>query len=62
MKTSELFEKEINLIKNDHLKNIVKNTLDESPECIQTIPSSSSGRILFLIGSVTVSSTSIISS
>ena len=44
MRTSELFEKEINLIKNEHMRNIVANTLDASPECIQTIPASSSGR------------------
>lgn len=42
MKTSELFEKEINLIKNEHLRNIVTNTLNASPECIQVIPASSS--------------------
>lgn len=44
MKTSDLFIKEINLIKNKHMQNIVKETLDSSPECIQTIPSSSSGK------------------
>lgn len=44
MKTSNLFEKEINYIQNDILKTIVKDTLDESPECIQTIPASSSKR------------------
>ena len=44
MKTSELFKKEINFIKNEHMKNIVINTLDNSPECIQTIAASSSGR------------------
>ena len=44
MKTSELFDKELKLIKNEHMRNIVANTLDASPECIQTIPASSSGR------------------
>lgn len=44
MKTSELFKKEIGFIKSKHLQNIVINTLDASPECIQTIPASSSGR------------------
>lgn len=44
MKTSELFKKEISLIKNEHMRNIVANTLDASPECIQVIPASSSGR------------------
>lgn len=44
MKTSELFKKEINFIKNEHLRNIVANTLDASPECIQTIAASSSGK------------------
>lgn len=44
MKTSKLFEKEINYIQNENLRNIVVDTLDASPECIQTIPASSSGR------------------
>lgn len=44
MKTSELFEKELKLIKNEHMRNIVAATLDASPECIQVIPASSSGR------------------
>lgn len=44
MRTSEIFEKEINLIKNEHLRSIVSSTLDASPECIQTIPASSSGK------------------
>lgn len=44
LKTSELFEKEISFIKNEHMRKIVAITLDESPECIQTIPASSSGR------------------
>lgn len=44
MKTSELFDKELKLIKNKHMRNIVSFTLDASPECIQTIPASSSGR------------------
>ena len=44
MKTSELFEKEIGLIKNEHMRNIVANTLDASPECIQRIPASATGK------------------
>lgn len=44
MKTSELFQREIEFIKNEHLRNIVANTLDASPECIQTISASSSKR------------------
>ena len=44
MKTSELFEKEIAYISNETLQNIVKDTLDAAPECIQTIPASSSGK------------------
>ena len=44
MRTSELFEKELKLIKNEHMRSIVAATLDASPECIQTIPASSSGR------------------
>ena len=44
MKTSELFEKELKLIKNKHMRKIVAKTLDASPECIQTIPASSSGK------------------
>lgn len=44
MKTSELFKKEINYIVNETLQKIVIDTLDASPECIQTIPASSSGK------------------
>ena len=44
MKTSELFEKEIGYIGNETIRKIVAETLDMSPECIQTIPASSSGR------------------
>ena len=44
MKTSELFEKEIALIKNSHIKEIVRRTLDLAPEAIQTVPASSSGK------------------
>lgn len=44
MKTSELFKKEIAYISNETLQNIVRDTLDAAPECIQTIPASSSGK------------------
>lgn len=44
MITSELFKEEINYIKNDTLRNIVVSTLNNAPECIQTIPASSSGK------------------
>lgn len=44
MKTSELFEKEIGFINNQTIKDIVRDTLDASPKCIQTIPASSSGK------------------
>lgn len=44
MKTSELFKREIEFIKNEHLRNIVINTLDAAPKCIQNIPASSSGK------------------
>lgn len=44
MRTSELFQKEINYIDNEHLKNIVVETLDSAPECIVHIPASSSGK------------------
>lgn len=44
MKTSELFTKEIGYISDETLKKIVVDTLDASPECIQTIPASSSGK------------------
>lgn len=44
MKTSELFTKEIGYISDETLKKIVIDTLDASPECIQIIPASSSGK------------------
>lgn len=44
MKTSELFEKEIGYIQNETIRKIVAETLDMSPDCIQTIPASSSGK------------------
>lgn len=44
MKTSELFKREIEFIKNKHLRIIVSNTLDAAPKCIQSIPASSSGK------------------
>lgn len=44
MKVSENFKKELDYIKNDTLRQIVKDTLDASPECIVHIPASSSGR------------------
>jgi len=44
MKTSDLFINELDCIANGDLKNIVINTLNASPKCIQVIPASSSGR------------------
>ena len=44
IQTSSLFAKEIGYISNETLKNIVKDTLDAAPQCIQIIPASSSGR------------------
>lgn len=44
MKTSEHFKNELAYIQNNTLREIVAATLDESPECIVTIPASSSGR------------------
>lgn len=44
MKTSELFTKEIGFITDETLQKIVADTLDASPECIQIIPASSSGK------------------
>ena len=44
MKTSELYEKEIGYIKNPTLQKITKDVLDSAPECIQTIPASSTGK------------------
>lgn len=44
MKTSEIFKKDIKFIKSKHLQKIVANTLDASPECIQYIAASSTGK------------------
>jgi hypothetical protein len=44
MKTSDLFEKEINFISNETLQEIIRDTLNAAPECIATIPASSSGK------------------
>lgn len=44
MKTSELFRKEIEFISDETIQKIVVDTLDSSPECIQIIPASSSGK------------------
>ena len=44
MKTSECFEKELEYIGNEILRKVVADTLDASPECIQVIPASSSGK------------------
>lgn len=44
MKTSELFKKEIGFIVNPTIRQIVIETLDKSPECLQTIPASSTGK------------------
>lgn len=44
MKTSEHFKNELAYIQNNTLREIVAATLDASPECIVTIPASSSGR------------------
>lgn len=44
MKVSDYFEKELNYISNRHLRNIVINTLNVSPDCIVHIPASSSGK------------------
>lgn len=44
MKTHEHFTNEINLIVNPDLRRIVEDTLDASPDCIVTIPASSSGK------------------
>lgn len=41
---SSLLEKEIGYIFNDTLSEIVKKTLDDSPDCIEFIPASSSGK------------------
>lgn len=44
MKLSEVFENEIGYIVNETVANIVRDTLDASPECIQVIPAASSGK------------------
>lgn len=44
MRTSDLFEKEIDYISNETLKDIVRDTLNAAPQCIATIPASSSGK------------------
>ena len=44
MKISELFEKELEYIKSDILKDITVRTLDASPECFATIPASATGK------------------
>lgn len=44
MKTSDYFTRELSYIKNDTLRLIVIDTLNESPKCIVSIPASSSGR------------------
>lgn len=44
MKTSDLFKKEIQFISNNMIQDIVKDTLDSAPKCIQYISASSSGR------------------
>lgn len=44
MKISELFVRELGFITNEHLRNIATMVLDSSPECIATIPASSSGK------------------
>ena len=44
MKTSDLLKKEISLISNKTLRDIVKESLNAAPECIQTIPASRLGK------------------
>lgn len=44
MKTSEIFSREIGFIKNETMRRIVADTLDASPECIQTVAASGSGK------------------
>lgn len=44
MNTSDLFAKEVNYIKNEHIKNMVIQTLNAAPEWLQVIPASSSGK------------------
>lgn len=40
----DLFKKEIDFINNEHIRCIVYITLSNSPDCIRTIPASSSGK------------------
>ena len=42
MNTSDLFAKEVNYIKNEHIKNMVIQTLNTAPEWLQVISASSS--------------------
>lgn len=44
MNVCKYFEKELDYISNDILRNIVADTLNASPECIVHIPASSSGK------------------
>lgn len=44
MRNSELFKEELDLIQNEHIREITRRTLDNAPEYIQTIPASSSGK------------------
>ena len=44
MNISDLFTKEVNYIKNEHIKNMVIQTLNAAPEWLQVIPASSSGK------------------
>lgn len=44
MQTSKIFEREIEYITDETIRQIVRDTLDAAPECIQTIPASSSGK------------------
>lgn len=44
MKTSDLLKKEICLISNKTLRDIVKEVLNAAPECIQIVPAFSSGK------------------
>ena len=41
---ADFFEKELSYISNNHLRNVVKEVLNNSPKCIATIPASSSGK------------------
>ena len=44
MQTSKVFDTEIGYISNTTIQKIVRDTLDAAPECIQTIPASSTGQ------------------